>query len=321
MRTSKTLAAAVLALLPSLVLADPGAAVTRARQLIASSNYQEALETLRDAAPEAAAFAGIKDRSAALSAIHFYSSLALSGMNNEDEAAAELRAFFRYQPNSSLEAGQYPARFAALFKKIKSDVAHGTENYKSFDDAYPGSGYQYSRRPTRISIWGSSSEFILLATDEEKSNWGRLQVERDQLEFVADFWGARDPDPSTPENALRDQILSRIAFADLAFGDTADGRGSLSDRGRVFVLLGKPAKLTIRPLNQREALFAPRRRMSATGAVEEWTYFREQIPGKLPAHEVTFRFVNDAGHGQRVLQQEFMPTKARAAAKASLVTQ
>lgn len=318
MRINILLGAVLIALLPSAAPANPGTALARARDHISRREFEQALQVLRQAAPEAAVIPNIKERAAALSAIHFYSALALSDMGKEAEAAGELRPFFRYQPSSSLDESGYPDRFNVLFKKVKNEVAHGIENYRSFDDAYPGSGYTYSGPPWQINIWGSSSEFQLLATDAEKADWSKLRMETEQLKFIENFWSVRDPHRATPENELRDQMLSRIAFADLAFGDMVDGRGSLTDRGRVYVLLGKPARLSIRPLNRTEARFAPRRRMSAQGAVEEWTYFRDQIPGKIPAHEVTFRFLNDSGDSQRVLQQEFMPTKALAAAKDSL---
>lgn len=76
--------------------------------------------------------------------------------------------------------------------------------------------------------------FYSLATDEERA------------EFVEDFWAKRDPNPSTDENEFKIMYYERIAEANNLFrGD--GGAGWLSDRGRIYILLGPPEHRQFNP--------------------------------------------------------------------------
>ena len=52
--------------------------------------------------------------------------------------------------------------------------------------------------------------------------------------------------------------------------------------------------------------------------MEQWTYFREQLPKKLPHNEVVFRFVSDGGSRTRKMQHDFLAEKAFQDAPAAL---
>jgi GWxTD domain-containing protein len=60
----------------------------------------------------------------------------------------------------------------------------------------------------------------------------------DRHEFVSEFWKRRDPDPETADNEFRDIYYTRIARANKAFA--AGIPGWMTDRGRIYVLLGPP---------------------------------------------------------------------------------
>jgi GWxTD domain-containing protein len=61
----------------------------------------------------------------------------------------------------------------------------------------------------------------------------------ERAKFVEAFWAGRDPDPTTEENEFREEYLGRLEEADRLF--SGEGRpGWLTDRGRVFILLGPP---------------------------------------------------------------------------------
>ena len=113
-----------------------------------------------------------------------------------------------------------------------------------------------------LNLWGASSEFMILGTEAEKEQWGKLADDAARRAFVEKFWADRDPDPSTGVNEARVELLHRIAFADVAFVEDQDDRGSLSDRGRVFVLLGPPQRVSIRPMTRRESIGRSVRRSS-----------------------------------------------------------
>jgi GWxTD domain-containing protein len=297
---------------------EPGAAIAKAKEQIAAGNHAAALQTLHGASAGAASMMNLKQRSAALAAIHFYSALAALNMSDEDQASAELRSFFFYAPGSKLEASNYPRPFVALFDKVKRDMGSRRSTPASFDDAYPGYPPGVSSSSWPLHIWGSSSEFMILGTPAERSEWEQLADDKARGDFVKRFWLARDPDPATGVNESRIEFLQRIAFADVAFVEAADDRGSLSDRGRVFVLLGPPSRVSIRPLTREEAPYLPHRTLDSGHALEQWTYFRDQLPKALPHNEVVFKFVSDGGSLTRKMQPEFLSEKALKDAPAAL---
>jgi len=64
------------------------------------------------------------------------------------------------------------------------------------------------------------------------------QAERKQL--IEEFWKIRDPDPTTEENEFRDEYFKRIEQANRLFREGSSGW--LSDRGRIYILLGEPER-------------------------------------------------------------------------------
>ena len=290
--------------------ADPAAAIVKAKAEITAGNHAAGLRLLREATAGAAALTDLKQRSAALSAIHFYSALASSSLGDKEQATSELRSFFLYSAGSKLDPSRYPREFASLFTDVQRAVDRGRASPASFDDAYPGFPPAVSSSAWPVELWGASSEFIILGTAEEKEQWGRLHDDAARRKFIDEFWAARDPEPDTKLNEARIELLHRIAFADVAFIEGADARGSLSDRGRVFVLLGPPTRVSIRPLTRREAPWSPQRTIDSGNAMEQWTYFREQLPKALPHNEVVFRFISDGGSIVRKMQHDFMSEKA-----------
>jgi GWxTD domain-containing protein len=297
-------------LVPAAHAADPAPAIAKAKAEITAGNHAAGLRLLREATAGAAAMTDLKQRSAALSAIHFYSALASSSLGEKEQATSELRSFFLYGAGSKLDASRYPGEFVSLFNDVQRAVERGRASPASFDDAYPGYPPSVSSSTWPLDTWGASSEFIILGTAEEKEQWGRLRDDAARRKFIDDFWAARDPEPDTKLNEARIELLGRIAFADVAFAEGGDDRGSLTDRGRVFVLLGPPTRVSIRPLNRREAPWSPRRTIDVGNAMEQWTYFREQLPKKLPHNEVVFRFISDGGSITRKMQHDFMADKA-----------
>ena len=59
--------------------------------------------------------------------------------------------------------------------------------------------------------------------------------------LVEEFWAANDPIPHTPENELREEILSRVEYANAFFRDTREGWKT--DRGRIWIIWGEPDEL------------------------------------------------------------------------------
>lgn len=83
-----------------------------------------------------------------------------------------------------------------------------------------------------------------IITRAERAVFTRLQTNDDRAKFVRFFWRSRDPLPDTEENEFRKEYEERIRYADQNFGRTSPKRGSQTDRGFFYVLLGKPRERT-----------------------------------------------------------------------------
>lgn len=81
-----------------------------------------------------------------------------------------------------------------------------------------------------------------LMTKEEQTAWQALAADADVDAFITAFWARRDPTPGTAANEMRDEFERRVAAADQKFAGRA--RGSLTDRGRVFIMFGNPVRVT-----------------------------------------------------------------------------
>jgi GWxTD domain-containing protein len=115
-----------------------------------------------------------------------------------------------------------------------------------------------------------------------------------------------------------------VAFADEHFMDGST-RGSLTDRGMVFVLLGPPTGVARRPISTAEDnptsamgpiagdKFPAPRPTAATPAsdqlanwTEVWRYASEVLPSGIPDRYVDFAFIftTRGDYGKKVLQRD-----------------
>src|SRR5262249_51742729 len=173
-------------------------------------------------------------------------------------------------------------------------------------------------------------------------------------EFVTAFWKARDPRPETPENEFREEFEKRAAFADDHFTES-EIRGSVTDRGMIFLLLGPPTYVGRRPIKTGEDTTDPSgmvlytrndvtavEKTSGTGPStnlkidnmtgpgntmpdanarwrEVWHYRREALPKGVPYHQIDFEFISSAGYGRNVLQRDPACLNALDAARKGIV--
>jgi GWxTD domain-containing protein len=80
-----------------------------------------------------------------------------------------------------------------------------------------------------------------IITDEEKAAFKALQTDEEREQFIENFWLRRDPSPETIENEFKEDHYGRIAYANDRF---ASGKpGWKTDRGRIYILYGKPAEI------------------------------------------------------------------------------
>jgi len=90
--------------------------------------------------------------------------------------------------------------------------------------------------------WAEGPVRLLMMKDEVKQ-WKAVRSDREAETFIDLFWAKRDPTPDTRRNEFRDDFEQRVRFADDNFS-TGLERGSLTDRGRVFIFLGPPYRIS-----------------------------------------------------------------------------
>ncbi|HEX8370717.1 MAG TPA: GWxTD domain-containing protein [Pyrinomonadaceae bacterium] len=80
-----------------------------------------------------------------------------------------------------------------------------------------------------------------IITENEKEVARNLKTEADQEQFVENFWRRRDPDPETEINEFKEEYYDRIAYADEHFPSGIPGWKT--DRGKIYILYGKPDRI------------------------------------------------------------------------------
>ncbi len=83
-----------------------------------------------------------------------------------------------------------------------------------------------------------------IITKTERSVFATLQTNADRAKFVRFFWRARDPRPDTTENEFQKEYEERIRYADRTFGHFSPKRGSQTERGFFYLVLGQPLERT-----------------------------------------------------------------------------
>lgn len=76
-----------------------------------------------------------------------------------------------------------------------------------------------------------------IMTRNERSIFKSLEKEEDRKRFQSLFWKARDATPGTSENEFMAEFYSRRRYAESRL------EGAQSDRGRIHIILGKPAEV------------------------------------------------------------------------------
>lgn len=95
-----------------------------------------------------------------------------------------------------------------------------------------------SSLPSRYEEWLALVKPIITSLEREVFLQLRTDQERDK--FIAFFWKQRDPRPDTRENEFYQEYMARVEEADRLFSPGSSIRGSLTERGYYYLLLGPP---------------------------------------------------------------------------------
>lgn len=135
------------------------------------------------------------------------------------------------------------------------DEATSLRDWQSF---YGGLGIHLSKEiPPPVVTTEDEVEIIFryLAPDLKRSK--DFESDEEMHRFVKEFWKANDPIPHTPENEFKEDVFSRIDYANRWFRETKEGWKT--DRGRIWIIWGEPDEIV--------------REDWASHPIERWVYF------------------------------------------------
>ena len=115
-----------------------------------------------------------------------------------------------------------------------------------------------------------------IITRTEREIFLQLRTKADRDKFIAFFWKQRDPRPDTEKNEFYDEYMARIRFADATFHDQTSQRGSRTERGYYYLLLGPPLERNINST------------LSQIWPVEVWFYKGDEEHGLPPYFNLMF---------------------------------
>lgn len=114
-----------------------------------------------------------------------------------------------------------------------------------------------------------------LMTDSEKKAYADLKTDAEAEAWTDLFWARRDPDLNTVQNEFKLDFDMRVQAADTQFS-YGKVKGSMSDRGKVLILMGKPLGMQKVPAGAQEAS-GNRPNFIERGETQIWMYCK---PGK-----------------------------------------
>ena len=132
-----------------------------------------------------------------------------------------------------------------------------------------------------------------IITDEERKAFKKLATDDERERFIEEFWRRRDPDPDTDENEFKEEYYERIAYANEHFASGIPGWKS--DRGRIWIMYGKPDERETHPSGgSYERPSYEGGGNTSTYPFENWFY--RYLPGVGSGVEI--EFVDPTGSGE-----------------------
>ncbi|WP_263355873.1 GWxTD domain-containing protein [Acidicapsa ligni] len=127
-----------------------------------------------------------------------------------------------------------------------------------------------------------------IITPEEKKSFDSLGSDAERDKFIERFWQQRNPTGDATKNAYREEHYRRIAYANMHFR-FADEAGWRSDRGRIYIVYGRPHSVDSHPSG---GVFVDG--VKSKNPFEVWNY--SHIDGM--GEDVPFLFVDDCDCGR-----------------------
>jgi GWxTD domain-containing protein len=131
-----------------------------------------------------------------------------------------------------------------------------------------------------------------IITDEERAAFKQLSNDEERDQFIEAFWQRRDPTPDTEENEFKEEHYRRMAYANEHFA--AGIPGWKTDRGRIYIVWGKPDEIESHPAGGTyERPIDEGGGTTSTFPFEQWRYrYLEGVEGPHGGQEVIIEFVD-----------------------------
>ena len=325
----------------------------KAKEEIKSGSWAEASKTLDllEAEANKPGQEGVKKQLEG--PLAFYRGVAAANLGETDESVDSFGAFLKVQPNASIDKTVYSKKAVAAFEKAQKAAA---DKAPSIADAYKDFAGEV-KTETVDQYWGDGPVQWIMSPAENQA-WAALTDPNARVEFVETFWTGRAKVPGTDGRTYRQEFERRVAFADANLAQDPEKRGSLTDRGMVFVLFGPPNWAARKPMRSgdeqdisdglsshgsqdaanaqrgaraggttsgrlatKSAQFAGPGKTALganTNTIETWHYRKELLPSGIPYQELDFKFLTKQGYGVSVLQRESNTVTALAAARPAI---
>jgi GWxTD domain-containing protein len=180
------------------------------------------------------------------------------------------------------------ATLAALFVTPSATFAQ-EQKKREKKDAQSQQGDVMSRERTRkqevkkvYKDW-LEQDVAYIIRPEERAAFKKLQTDEEREQFIESFWRKRDPDPDTDENEYKDEYYERIAYANEHFASGIPGWKS--DRGRIYIMFGKPDEKESHP---------------SGGSYERESYEGGGSTSTYPFERWFYRYIEGVGSGVEI---------------------
>jgi len=150
--------------------------------------------------------------------------------------------------------------------------------YPDREEIYPFS-YVWMEKPNTLLDFHFALQLLKYIADDSTYKWITSGTDQRVKEKFEEFWKERDPTPKTAYNEAEAEFYRRADYAVNAFRTATALNGAATDRGKVYILYGKPEKVE--------------RDLRNDGTYEIWSYpllrrkiiFKEVRPGEFKLYQ------------------------------------
>jgi GWxTD domain-containing protein len=136
-------------------------------------------------------------------------------------------------------------------------------------------------------------DVVFIISDDEKSVFKNLKNEEERESFIEQFWARRNPDPRSADNVFKEEHYRRIAYANEHY--TSGVQGWRTDRGRIYIMYGKPDELESHPTGGAYARpYSEGGGTTSTYPFEKWWYRHIEGVGD----DIEIEFVDKSSTGE-----------------------